>query len=230
MHGTALCVFQERMDDTGNRNIEFARTKSKTKLTKYTLPCVLPECDDPIPKANVFPVDVASFTSAKYSEHINLTRLWMSTLFNVEGVNDSNVLTWSGFNSRCSKKFNSIKNIGLVAPLLRAPPTQYDALHTCLLRAEKINIKFNGPDCVTVVGLDMQLYDMAMRFWVADDNMRKRFFFVAGQLHTVFWMLQNIGTYIKGTHFLSNCEFYLNNISPDYLGYGLRVEFTPWQL
>lgn len=199
LHGTALCVFQDKMVDTDHKNIEFVRTKSKSKSSKYTLPCMLSEFEDPVPKANVYTMDVNSFKSEYHSENSDLTRLWMSTFFNVNGVNDSKVLTWSGFNSRYSKKFKPIKNIGLIAPLMRSPPTQYDALHACLMQAERINTKFNGPDCVTVVGLDMQLYDMAMRFWVTDENIRKRFFFVAGQLHTVFWMLQNIGTYIKGT-------------------------------
>lgn len=122
----------------------------------------------------------------------------MTTFFDIDSTSKSKILTWSGFNSLCATKYNSVKNIGLVAPLLRAPPTQFDALLTSLMRAEKINIHYNGPDCITVIGVDLQLFDMAMKLWTTDDRIRKKFFFVAGQLHTVFWMLQNIGTYIKG--------------------------------
>lgn len=162
------------------------------------LPYTLIECNEPLPKASVYPMDVESFQSTNYHEKIDHARLWMTTFFDIDTTSKSKVLTWSGFNSRCASKFNSDKNIGLVAPLLRAPPTQYDALLTSLIRAEKINIHYNGPDCITVVGVDLQLFDMTMKLWATDERIRKKFFFVAGQLHTVFWMLQNIGTYIKG--------------------------------
>lgn len=202
LHGTALCVFQDKFKDNASvsQNITFARTILKAN---NTLPYNLLECDEPVPKPNVYPIDLKSFTSCNYSKNIDHTRLWMTTFFDVDTEDKSNYLTWSGFNSRCSNKFNTIKNIGLVAPLLRAAPTQYDALLTAIMRADKINVHYNGPDCTTVVGLDMQLFDMAMKLWATNENIRQKFFFVAGQLHTVFWMLQNIGTYIKGVYQLA---------------------------
>lgn len=195
LHGTALCVFQDKLNDADNsQNMNFVRTKLKAPVLPYTLL----ECYQPVPKPNVYPIDRNLFTSCNYTEKIDHTRLWITTFLDIDAENKSKVLTWSGFNSRCSNKFNSIKNIGLVAPLLRVPPTDYGALLTAIMRAEKINVYYNGPDCITVIGLDMQLYDMAMKLWATNEYIRQKFFFVTGQLHTVFWMLQNIGTYIKG--------------------------------
>lgn len=195
LHGTALCVFQDRLNDGDNHSMNFTRTNLKET---NSLPYTLLECFEPVPKPTVYPLDLDSFKACNYAEKIDHTRLWMTMFLDDDTPDKTKVLTWSGFNSRCSDKFNSIKNIGLVAPLLRVPPTQYDALFTAIMRAEKINMHFNGIDCTTVVGLDMQLFDMAMKLWATNEHIRKNFFFIAGQLHTVFWMLQNIGTYIKG--------------------------------
>lgn len=122
----------------------------------------------------------------------------MTTFFDFGSEETSKVLTWSGFNSRYSKRLNPIKNVGFIAPLLRTPPTHYDTLYTDLMRAHRINVHYNGEGTVTVLALDMQLFEMAMKLWVTSVDIQKKFLFVAGQLHTVFWALQCIGTYIKG--------------------------------
>lgn len=160
-HGTALCVFQDKLfNDNNHQSMKFTRTNLKAS---NILPYSLIHCDEPIPRANSFPVDLTSLKSSTYFEKVDHTRLWMTSFFDMKVDNESKVLTWSGFNSRCTNKNNPIKNVGLVAPLLRNPPTQYEALLTSLIRADKINVHHNGPGCITVIGLDLQLYDMDHR-------------------------------------------------------------------
>lgn len=197
LHGTGLCVFQNRYDDAPrNESMPFERTTKQGASNR--LPCTLLECNEPRPTAKIYLVDINSIESIDYSKNLEHTRLWMTSFFDVGSETDFKALTWSGFNSRCSIKFNPIKNVGFIAPLLRTPPTEYDTLYTDLMRAHRINVHYNGECAVTVLALDMQLFEMAMKLWVTNDDIKKKFVFVAGQLHTVFWALQNIGSYIKG--------------------------------
>ena len=57
-------------------------------------------------------------------------------------------------------------NVALVPPLLRLPPTAYDVLYTGIMRAHDITTHVMGSESITVITLDLQLYDMAMKLWV----------------------------------------------------------------
>lgn len=66
LHGTALCIFQDKLDGANNiRNINFARTNMKSS---NLLPYTLIECNEPLPKASVYPIDVKSFQSQNYAK------------------------------------------------------------------------------------------------------------------------------------------------------------------
>lgn len=200
LHGTAICVYQERNEGEHNEQVKFIRTNRKSE---GRLPCTLLTCIKPLPKAHVYQFDSYCSSIEKYVENQDMTRCWITSFLKLnseeEEWDQKEVrLTWSGFNSRLSTKLFPIKNVGLISPLLRTPPTKYETLLTEITRCGKINTYYNGDEAITVIGLDMQLFDMAMRLWATDETIRKRYFFVAGQLHTVFWALQNLGSYIKG--------------------------------
>jgi len=56
-----------------------------------------------------------------------------------------------------------------------------------------------GSESITVMTLDMQLYDLAMKLWVERENIRNHFLFRPGELHIVFWALSALGKYIEGS-------------------------------
>jgi len=56
-----------------------------------------------------------------------------------------------------------------------------------------------GSESITVVTLDMQLYDLAMKLWVEREDIRNHFLFRPGELHIVFWALSALGKYIEGS-------------------------------
>jgi len=114
------------------------------------------------------------------------------------GVNDTFPGTWGAFNSLLSPP-GPKTNIALVPPLMRSPPTQYDTLYTGLMRARAIATHVMGPESLTVVTLDLQLYDMAMKLWMERDDIRKQFLFRPGELHVVFCALAALGKYVEGS-------------------------------
>ena len=66
-------------------------------------------------------------------------------------------------------------------------------------RARDITTRVMANDAITVMTLDLQLYDLAMKLWVEREDIRKQFLFRPGELHVVFWALAALGKYIEGS-------------------------------
>lgn len=82
LHGTGLCVFQAQCDDNlGDDRLHFERTK-KMKASSG-LPYTLLKCNDPIPTAKIYDVDMDSMKSSNYLKELEHTRLWMMTFIDV---------------------------------------------------------------------------------------------------------------------------------------------------
>ena len=56
-----------------------------------------------------------------------------------------------------------------------------------------------GLEAITVVTLDLQLFDMAMKMWMEHEEIKKQFLFRPGELHIVFWALATLGDYVEGS-------------------------------
>ena len=67
------------------------------------------------------------------------------------------------------------------------------------MRAHDITTHVMGSESITVITLDLQLYDMAMKLWVEREDIRKQFLFRTGELHVGFWALAALGKYIEGS-------------------------------
>ena len=67
------------------------------------------------------------------------------------------------------------------------------------MRAHTITTRVMGSESITVMTLDLQLYDMAMKLWVEREDIRKQFLFRPGELHVVFWALAALGKYVEGS-------------------------------
>ena len=87
----------------------------------------------------------------------------------------------------------------MVPPLIRAPPTDINVLYTSFMNIQNIAKNITGKDCLTVITLDMQLYDMAMKLWCSVEDVSNSFLFRLGELHILMWALACIGDYIEGS-------------------------------
>ena len=67
------------------------------------------------------------------------------------------------------------------------------------MNIQNIAKNITGKDCLTVITLDMQLYDMAMKLWCSVEDVSNSFLFRPGELHILMWALACIGDYIEGS-------------------------------
>ena len=59
-----------------------------------------------------------------------------------------------------------ITNIALLSPLIRSPPTDINTLYTAITRTKYVTRQVCGPNQMTVVTFNLQLYDIAMKLWM----------------------------------------------------------------
>ena len=79
-----------------------------------------------------------------------------------------------------------LESTALLSPLIRSPPTDINTLYTAIMRTKYVTRQVCGPNQMTVVTFDLQLYDIAMKLWMTDETIRKQFIFRPEELHVVF--------------------------------------------
>lgn len=104
--------------------------------------------------------------------------------------------TWSAYNSTISTPAGKT-NVGVIAPLITTPSTQWPGLYTDLMRAQHISVTVVRPDLPTVITLNLQLYEKAQKLMSRPD-MKGKFALRIEELHTVFSALKVLGHYIEG--------------------------------
>ena len=110
--------------------------------------------------------------------------------------------TWAATNSilvNCKQKGieRTRTNTGIVAPLLRRPPTDYSSLYTALKLAQGISTLVVGPQRRTVITLDLDLYERGIKLQQAVGN--SNWLLRAGELHACFASLHALGKYVEGS-------------------------------
>ena len=108
-----------------------------------------------------------------------------------------NIPTWAAFNSLLVKE-RPLTNVGAL-PLVPAPAHEWSTLLTVLKQAQHINTMIVGPERKTVITLDMQLYEKAMRLQMYRDDCREKWILRLGELHTVMAALRTVGAAIDGS-------------------------------
>ena len=108
--------------------------------------------------------------------------------------------TWSATNSLLLqlKDCKSTKTHSeVVAPLFRQAPTDYATLYTVLSLTQNISAVVMGPDRKTVITLDLDLYERAVKIQESEGN--TNWVLRAGELHICFAALHALGKYIEGS-------------------------------
>ena len=123
---------------------------------------------------------------------------WVLGCLDLERIRDKGIPgIWGAFNSLVSSKVPCKTSVVMVPPLIRAPPTDINVLYSSLMYIKTISKNLNEEGVLTVVTLDMQLYDLAMKLWCSFDHVSNTFLFRPGELHIIFWALASIGDYIE---------------------------------
>ena len=85
-----------------------------------------------------------------------------------------------------------------VPPLIAQPAHEWQTLLTVLKQAQHISAQVVGPQCKTVITLDMGLYKPAKQLQMARQDC-DHIVLRPGELHTVMAQLRTIGTYIDSS-------------------------------
>ena len=85
--------------------------------------------------------------------------------------------------------------VAIIAPLFRRPPTDYKTLYTALCLAQDISAYVVGPGHKTVITLDLDLYERALRLQSATEN--TNWILRVGELHACFASLHAIAKYVE---------------------------------
>ena len=116
---------------------------------------------------------------------------------NIRNEDKPHISTWAAFNSFMTKKPQET-NHGAIAPLLRSSPTSPQALYTALCLAQKINACVMGNGRTTVITLDLDLYERAVKIRATTGN-KEYWVLRLGELHIMFALLKALGKYIEGS-------------------------------
>ena len=112
--------------------------------------------------------------------------------------NKSKFETWAAFNLLSETGKVSGINHSVLTSLICSPSTSPQTLYTALCLAQKINVSVVGIHRRTVITLDLDLHERAVKIrtntahtdcWV----MRM------GELHIIFALLRSLGRYIEGS-------------------------------
>jgi hypothetical protein len=171
LHGTATAVYQTVSHESPSIPIHIDRS-SKSQTLEVAVPCKILPCEKPTPTSQKRDCTLNSCkSSTEPNDEKDMAWIVGCLDFNESPIevkpSSSAPGTWSAFNSLLSPP-GCQTNIALVPPLIRLPPTDYDFLFTGLMRARDIATHAMGPEALTVVTLDLQLYDMAMKLWMLD--------------------------------------------------------------
>lgn len=107
--------------------------------------------------------------------------------------------TWAATNSlllsECTPQNKT--NTEVIAPLFKTSPTDYGTLYTVLMLTQEISAYVVGPDRRTIITLDMDLYERAMKIQGSVQN--KNWILRPGELHYSFAALHALGKYMEGS-------------------------------
>lgn len=108
--------------------------------------------------------------------------------------NENKPLSWSAFNSLIFEP-GPVCETGVVAPLYTRSPTEWPVLYTILTHAKQINHLIIGERKKTIVTLDGDLYDRAVKL----PNYKEEYCIRLGSLHQTTAALKCLGKYVEGS-------------------------------
>ena len=157
LHGTLTAVYQSASDKSPTTSL-YIDWSSRSQALDNAVPWEILSCDKPVPTKKKCVCTLNSCKSITNSDK-EKDMAWVigcldftESEVEVKG-SSSSPGTWSAFNSMLSSSCSKI-NIALVSPLIRLPPTGYDALFAGLMRARAAATHATGPEAIIVLTFD----------------------------------------------------------------------------
>lgn len=196
LHGTVIAIFQNASEGCEDEKPLLPGLKLDRQKDK-----VIASYEEPLLSTRIKPKVAASkFDPIAAPCDIEMNKkdiCWIAA--SVLGSDKTTLGTWSAFNSLTSESPRKC-NSSLLAPLIKFPPSNYSVLYQAITQAQSVNRLISGKQqLITVISFDMQLYEMAMKFWTSDERVRNEYLFRPGELHIMFWALAALGKYIEGS-------------------------------
>ena len=116
----------------------------------------------------------------------------------VTAGNQNKFETWAAFNSLSATEKVSKTNRGVIGPSIRYPPTSPQTLYTALCLAQKINVSVVGIHRRTIITLDLNLYERAVKIR-GNTGHRNSWVLRMGEWHIMFAILRSLGRYTEGS-------------------------------
>ena len=115
-------------------------------------------------------------------------------------VNHSTLPSYSAYNSvLLSNATPTATSNLLMFPLIPGPASDYGAIYTALRLAQNVTTHVCGTSSKTIICMDLDLYERALRLRNSNPEMKEKYIFRLGELHTVFAHLRAIGRYCQNT-------------------------------
>ena len=197
-HATGIAMF---CDENGNTikkmplKLQRPPSKNYTKDNDFNIQCCKLTEEKPKKKIDI------ELSQGQVNDANNLKDFsWVLGCLNLDRLRESGIPgTWGAFNSLASSKPPPKTSVLMVPPLIRWPPTDLSVFYTSLMSIKNISNNLNKDGMLTVVTLDMQLYDLSMKLWCDVDHISESFLFRPGELHIIFWALASVGDYIEAS-------------------------------
>ncbi|KAJ6647970.1 hypothetical protein Bhyg_03195 [Pseudolycoriella hygida] len=105
------------------------------------------------------------------------------------------LMSWSTFHSNCVQPPHTLSNVAIVAPLYRRSPTNPSVLMDIMKRAMNITTLAIGRGKRTIITLDGDLYNRAVKI----PNYKENWIIRLGSLHVIIAALKCLGKYVEGS-------------------------------
>ena len=224
-HGTVLVVFQhggKQIKNTEPANLPLSLSppySHKTVLQADSFDIFLPRSvrpqqslhykfslasddDELLPSRN----DDLMWLTAQYSQR-NTSQTEDATVESLPLYNDPSeinqnskhpVPSWAAYNSMLHPNHDPLTCIRAL-PLITLPAHESQTLLMVLTQARKISSYVVGEEHKTIITLDMDLYQRALKLQSSMPNLQNQCILRVGEFHTVLCMLRTIGSFVENS-------------------------------
>ena len=116
----------------------------------------------------------------------------------IKEISNHPIPSWAAYNSVLHPHNDAVTCIRAL-PLFNSSPHDEHTLLTVLTQAQKINSYVMGEEHKTIITLDMDLYQRALKLQSSLPNLQRQCILRVGEFHTVLCMLRTIGSFVDNS-------------------------------
>ena len=117
-----------------------------------------------------------------------------------KSVNGISFPSYSAYNSIINEREAPYPTANiLIFPLIPGPADSYSAIYTAFKLAQKVTTHVIGESSKTIISLDLDLYERALRLRNSSPELLESFILRLGELHILFAHIRAIGRFLENT-------------------------------